>query len=56
MKTIPTLYPVVNGVMANDSSVALFISQKNHYEFWVKMYDLETHDVVFEEKVGGSPE
>ena len=56
MKTIPTMWPIVNGVMANDSSVCIFISQKSHYEFFVKMYDLETHDVVFEEKVGGRPE
>ena len=56
MKTVPTLYPVVNCVMAYDSSVVIVVSAKNHYECWVKMYDLESHVEVFQEKIGGNPD
>lgn len=36
-----------------DSTKAITLSQKDHKTFYVKMYDLETYDLTFEEEIGG---
>ena len=36
-----------------DSTSAITLSQKDHKTFYVKMYDLETYDLTFEEEIGG---
>jgi hypothetical protein len=38
-----------------DSTRAITITKKDDKEFWVKMYDLETYEQTFEEKIGGLP-
>jgi len=42
--------------MTYNSKYAVTVSKKSNREYWVKMYDLETYKMVFDEKVGGNPE
>ena len=32
------------------------MTKASEREYYVKMYDLETYDLTFEEKIGGKPE
>lgn len=36
-----------------DSRHAIAVLKKNHRESWIHMYDLQTYEKTFEEKVGG---
>jgi len=36
-----------------DSQRAVTVSKKSEQEYYVHMYDLETYEQVFEEKIGG---
>ena len=39
-----------------DSTKAIVVTKKNEegHEYWVKQYDLNSYELTFEEKVGGS--
>ena len=49
------MYAIVNVSITYDSTRAITTTKKDDREFWVKMYDLETSDLTFEEQVGGLP-
>ena len=49
------MYPIVKMIMSYDSNVAITVTKKYEYEYYVKMYSLETANLVFEEKIGGDP-
>ena len=36
-----------------DSKRAITVTKKNEREYWVRMYDLESYEQVFEEQFGG---
>ena len=48
------MYPIVSVTVTYDSTKAITVSKKNEREYYVKQYDLETYDMTFEEKIGGS--
>lgn len=37
-----------------DSQRAITVTKRNEREYWVRVYDLESYDQLFEEKFGGS--
>jgi hypothetical protein len=39
--------------ISQDSSVAVTVTKADDNESWIKMYSLLTHEVTFEEKIGG---
>ena len=47
------MYPIISMLITYDSTKAITLSQKDHKTFYVKMYDLETYDLTFEEEIGG---
>ena len=51
---VVTMYPIVSVIITYDSTRAITVTKKNPQEYYVKMYDLESYDLVFEEKIGGS--
>ena len=53
---VMTMNPLVHIMMTYNSKYAVTVSKKSNREYWVKMYDLETYKMVFDEKVGGNPE
>ena len=52
---VTTMYPICSVIITYDSSKAITVTKKNDREYYVKMYSLETYEMVFEEKVGGQP-
>jgi len=55
-KNVVTLYPVVSMIITYNSKYAVTVTKKNDRTYFVKMYSLETYEVVFEEMIGGKPE
>lgn len=55
-KQVPTQYPIVSCMISYDSSRAILVSKRDDREFWVRMYDLESYEKTFEEKIGGREE
>ena len=53
---IKTLYSIVNMGISNDSKAAFTVTKKNDREYYVKMYDIEKKDLIFEEVIGGKPD
>lgn len=41
--------------MSHDGAMAITVSKQSEYETWIKMYDLDTQDLCFEEVIGGDP-
>lgn len=50
---VPTLYPICSVIISYDSKYAITVTKKDEREYYVKMYDLETYELEFEEKIGG---
>lgn len=50
---MPTLYPICSVIISYDSKYAITVTKKDEREYYVKMYDLETYELEFEEKIGG---
>ena len=48
-----TMYPIVQVFISYDSTRAITVTKKNEREYYVKMYDLETFELTFEECVKG---
>ena len=40
-------------LISYDSSRVIMVSKKNDRESWIHMYNLETYEKTFEEKIGG---
>lgn len=49
------MYPLITMAISYDSTRALTVTKKDDSEHWVKMYDLITAELTFEEKIGGEP-
>lgn len=47
------MYPIQTVSISYDSKRAITVTKKDEREYWVRMYDLETIDLVFEEQFGG---
>ena len=56
LKTIPTptKYPIVNATILQDSSRVLTVTKASEQEYYIKMYDMETQNMVFEEEYFGN--
>lgn len=52
---VPTTYPIVHCIITFDSSKAITVTKRDEYEYYIRMYGLETNEQVFEEKIGGNP-
>ena len=50
---VSTMYPICDCIFSYDSTRAIVTMKKNDKEYFVKMYDLESYKLTFEEKVGG---
>jgi len=50
---VVTMFPLVTMAISLDSTRAITVTKKDDTEHWVKMYDLNTGDLTFEEKIGG---
>jgi hypothetical protein len=50
-----TKFSIVSMAISNDSTVAITITKAEEYEYWIKMYNLDTKQLVFEEAIGSDP-
>ena len=50
---ISTLYPLVHIIITYNSKYAITVTKRDHMEYWVKMYHLETYKLAFKERIGG---
>ena len=50
------MYPIQTMLISQDSSVAITVTKADETESWIKMYSMQTQELTFEEKIGGSPE
>ena len=53
-KTRSTMFPIVTIMITYDSTRAITVTKKDEREYWVKMYDLESYEQTFEERISGS--
>ena len=53
---IKTDYPVINCFISFDSEVNIIVSKKSDCEYHISMFDLQTFEQIFDEKIGGNPE
>jgi hypothetical protein len=53
---VTTMYPICSVIISYDSTRAITVTKRNEKEYYIKMYDLETYEQTFEEKIGGLPE
>ena len=51
-----TKYPLVGMSISFDSTRALTVTKKDDKESYIKMYDLNTSELTFEEQIGGQPD
>lgn len=47
------MYPIVTMAISFDSTRAITVTKKDDKESYIKMYDLNTYELTFEEKIGG---
>ena len=55
-KKVVTMYPVISMIITYDSTRAVTVTRKNDQECYIKMYDLKSFQLTFEEKIGGEEE
>jgi len=48
------MFPIVSLIITYDSSRAITVTKKNDQEYFVKMYDLESYELTFEELYEGT--
>ena len=48
-QSVVTMYPIVSMIITYDSTRAITVTKKDDQEYLVKMYDLETYEMKFEE-------
>jgi len=51
--SVITMYPIVSMIINYDSTRAVTVTKKDDRTCYIKMYDLETYEMTFEEKIGG---
>ena len=49
-----TMFPIVSMIITYDSSRAVTVTKESDQAYYVKMYDLETYELKFEEKFEGN--
>lgn len=54
--TIVTKWPIVTMGISYDSTRAITVTKEDDRTSYIKMYDLNTNELTFEEKVGGQPD
>jgi hypothetical protein len=52
-KSVKTMWFIINMAISFDSKVAITITMKNDRTYFIKMYSLESKEIVFEEMIGG---
>jgi hypothetical protein len=52
--SVTTMYPIISMMITYDSTKAITVTKKDDTEYYIKQYDLESYEMTFEEKVGGS--
>lgn len=53
--SVLTTNPVNNCMITYDSKRAVIVSKKDEREYAIEMFDLETYEQTFMEKIGGQP-
>ena len=53
-QSVVTKYPIVSMIITYDSTRAVTVTKKDDQEYLVKMYDLETYQMKFEESFKGT--
>ena len=53
---VTTMYPICSVMISYDSTRAITVTKRNEKEYYIKMYDLESYEMTFEEKIGGNPD
>jgi hypothetical protein len=46
------MWPIVSVMITNDSQRALTVTKENDFAYFIKMYELQNYEMVFEEKIG----
>lgn len=54
--TVITKWPIVTMIISYDSTRAVTVTKKDDRESFIKMYDLNTNELTFEEQIGGLPD
>ena len=52
--TIHTAHDVINIHITYDSSRAITVTKESDSVSWIKMYDLDTYEMTFSEKIEGT--
>ena len=50
------MFAIVNMAISFDSKVCITVTKKNDRLYFIKMYGMESKELVFEEEVGGQPD
>lgn len=53
-QSVVTKYPIVSMIITYDSTRAITVTKKDDQEYLVKMYDLESYEMKFEESFKGT--
>ena len=53
--SVITMYNIISMIINYDSTRAVTVTKKDDRTYYIKMYDLETYQMTFEEKIGGGP-
>lgn len=51
---VTTMYAICSVIISYDSTRAITVTKRNEKEYYIKMYDLESYEMTFEEKIGGA--
>lgn len=54
--SVITKWPIVTMMISYDSTRAITVTKKDDRESFIKMYDLNTNELTFEEQIGGLPD
>ena len=52
-QSVVTMWPIVSMIITYDSTRAVTVTKKDDQEYFVKMYDLESYELTFEESFKG---
>ena len=47
------MYAICSVIISYDSTRGITVTKRNEKEYYIKMYDLETYEMTFEERIGG---
>lgn len=53
---VPTAFDIVSMIITYDSSHTVAVTKKDDGEYYIRMFQLETYEQTFSEKVGGEPD